>query len=164
MNPPQFAHIQNNIPEMYSIGVFIYHITGIEHRYLFHARHTCTTRARSRLDDPNGGTKMSVLKIWISTSLQTTRRALGTLRGQAHQALTRIKGPVSRILSPVRVEMSNMKDEVWLDLSRIYYKYEDMTQKKAFREVVLEMSDKINDGNWEAIYKKLYRIEHTSIT
>ena len=41
--------------------------------------------------------------------------------------------------------MSNMKDEVWLDLSRIYYKYEDTTQKQAFREVVLEMSDKINE-------------------
>jgi hypothetical protein len=116
------------------------------------------------LDDPNGGTKMSVLKKWISTSLQTARRALDSLSKQLNQTLTKIMEPASRILSPVRVEMSNMKDEVWLDLSRIYYKYEDITQKKAFREVVLEMSDKINEGKWETVYKKLYRIEHTSIT
>ena len=145
---------------MYSIGVFIYHITGIEHRSLF-TRFTC---ARSRLDDPNGGTKVSVLKMWISASLQKTRRALESLSKRLNQTFIKITAPASRILSPVRVEMSNMKDDVWVDLSRIYYKYEDMIQKKAFREVVLEMSEKINEGRWETVYKKLYRIEHSSIT
>ncbi len=106
---------------------------------------------------------MSVLKIWISTSLRTTRRALDAIREQARQALIKIMEPASKFLSPVRTEMSNMKDEVWLDLSRIYYKYEDTTQKKAFREVVLEVSDKINDGKWKTVYKKLYRIERSNI-
>ncbi len=68
------------------------------------------------------------------------------------------------IFSPVRVEMNLMKDDVWVDLSRIYYKYEDIVQKQAFREVVLEMSEKINEGNWESVYKKLYRIEQSGIS
>ncbi len=105
-----------------------------------------------------------MLKTWISNTVHTQRKTLENIGKQVNQTLTKIKEPAIRILPPVTVEMSNMKDEVWVDLSRIYYKYEDTTQKQAFREVVLEMSDKINDGRWETVYKKLYRIENPYIT
>jgi hypothetical protein len=62
-------------------------------------------------------------------------------------------------LQPCEVDMGNIKSEVWADLSAVYYKYEDEDQKKAFREVVHEISDKITEGRWNAIYKKLYRAE-----
>lgn len=63
------------------------------------------------------------------------------------------------VVQPHKVDMDNVKDEVWADLSAVYYKYEDEDQKKAFREVVYEISDKIKDGRWNTIYKKLYRSE-----
>jgi len=109
------------------------------------------------------GTKMSISKIWRSISLQLKIRVLNNLSDQLDHTFIKIKGLASRILSPVRVEMNCMKDEVWVDLSRIYYKYEDIVQKQAFREVLLELSEKINEGNWESVYKKLYRIEQSGI-
>ena len=39
----------------------------------------------------------------------------------------------------------------------LYYKYED--QKKAFREVMYDICEKIKDGKWESVYNKLYRAE-----
>jgi hypothetical protein len=48
---------------------------------------------------------------------------------------------------------------VWADLSRIYYKYEDEAQKKAFRDILKEISEKIQDDKWETVYKKIYREE-----
>lgn len=107
---------------------------------------------------------MSILKMWRSTILQTKKKILDSLREQLFQTFTKIKVISSMIFSPVRVEMNLMKDDVWVDLSRIYYKYEDIVQKQAFREVVLEMSEKINEGNWESVYKKLYRIEQSGIS
>ena len=57
------------------------------------------------------------------------------------------------------VFLQEVKTEVWKELSLIYYKYEDGYQKKAFREVILEISESINDGNWGTVYNKLYRFE-----
>ena len=60
------------------------------------------------------------------------------------------------------VFLQEVKTEVWRELSLIYYKYEDGYQKKAFREVLSEISESINDGNWGTVYNKLYRFEQVS--
>ena len=60
------------------------------------------------------------------------------------------------------VILQEVKTEVWSELSHIYYKYEDSFQKRAFREVISEISDNINDGNWGSVYNKLYRFEQLS--
>jgi len=63
---------------------------------------------------------------------------------------------INNILFP-KHDMEDMKQEVWSDLSRLYYKYEDDEQKKAFREVMHEISEKIDEGKWDVIYNKLRR-------
>ncbi|MGD2141907.1 MAG: hypothetical protein PVH79_00325 [Candidatus Bathyarchaeota archaeon] len=70
-----------------------------------------------------------------------------------------IREAVSKVLPSTEVELDEIKDEVWSDLSRIYYKYEDEAQKRAFREVMKEIADKIKDDRWETVYKKIYREE-----
>jgi hypothetical protein len=66
---------------------------------------------------------------------------------------------IFKALQPSEVDMGSVKNEVWADLSAVYYKYEDEDQKKAFREVVFEISDKVQEGKWNSIYNKLYRAE-----
>jgi hypothetical protein len=60
--------------------------------------------------------------------------------------------------------METIKQDVWRDLSAVYYKYEDNTQKKAFREILLEISEKMNEGKWDSVYRKLHSIESTPTT
>lgn len=60
---------------------------------------------------------------------------------------------------PNSISIETIKDEVWEDLSAIYYKYEDKTQKRAFREVIYEIFEKIKEDKWDTIYKKFNRIE-----
>ncbi len=117
----------------------------------------------SNLTASMDGMNMSVLKRWKSTGLPSKGKALTNLSVRMDETLFKVKVLASRILSPPEVEMECLKDEVWVDLSRIYYKYEDKVQKQAFHEVVREMSEKIIEGNWESVYKKLYRIEQGSI-
>ena len=88
----------------------------------------------------------------IRNAITTAGRSLGNTVGKA---LRFVFSP----LQPCEVDMGNIKSEVWADLSAVYYKYEDEDQKKAFREVVHEISNKITEGRWNAIYKKLYRAE-----
>jgi len=57
------------------------------------------------------------------------------------------------------IDLEEFKEEVWNDLSAIYYKYETEEQKRAFREVIYEICEKINEGKWDSVYKKLYREE-----
>ena len=71
----------------------------------------------------------------------------------------KVKDVVMRVLPPSEVDIGELKEEVWQDLSALYYKYEDEEQKKAFREVVHEISEKIKEGKWSTVYKKLYREE-----
>ena len=66
---------------------------------------------------------------------------------------------VDQILPSAEVELTDIKDEIWHDLSALYYKYEDEDQKKAFREVMYEISDRIKEGKWDSVYNKLYREE-----
>ncbi len=88
----------------------------------------------------------------LRNALTSAGRSLGNTVGKA---LRFMFSP----LQPCEVDMGNIKNEVWVDLSAVYYKYEDEDQKKAFREVVYEISEKITEGKWNAIYKKLYRAE-----
>jgi hypothetical protein len=64
---------------------------------------------------------------------------------------------LSKLLPSQETDLKNIKGEVWGDLSALYYKYDGGDQKRAFREVVREISDKISEGRWETVYNKLYR-------
>ncbi len=83
-----------------------------------------------------------------------------------YTSLLRIKKKVGKFIRdaiPSRpVFLQEVKKEVWKELSLIYYKYEDNYQKRAFREVISEISESINDGNWGTVYNKLYRFEQLS--
>ena len=70
-----------------------------------------------------------------------------------------VKEVIDQILPSAEVELTDIKDEIWHDLSALYYKYEDEDQKRAFREVMYEISDRIQEGKWDSVYKKLYRVE-----
>jgi hypothetical protein len=70
-----------------------------------------------------------------------------------------IREAISKIFPSNDVDIEEVKDEVWNDLSKIYYKYEDETQKKAFREIMKEISDKIQSDKWDTVYMKIYREE-----
>jgi hypothetical protein len=70
-----------------------------------------------------------------------------------------IREMISKVLPSPEVDIDEVKEEVWADLSRIYYKYEDEAQKKAFRDIMKEISEKIQDDKWENVYKKIYREE-----
>jgi hypothetical protein len=67
---------------------------------------------------------------------------------------------VSKMLPSIERDVEENKVEIWNDLSKVYYKYEGEDWKKAFREVMKDISDKITEERWETIYKKLYREEH----
>jgi hypothetical protein len=70
-----------------------------------------------------------------------------------------VKDVIDQILPPSEVELATIKEEIWGDLSALYYKYEDEEQKKAFREVMQEICEKLGQGKWDAIYRKLYKAE-----
>jgi hypothetical protein len=70
-----------------------------------------------------------------------------------------VKEVIDQILPPSDVELEAIKEEVWADLSALYYKYEDEVQKKAFRNVMQDICDKMSQGKWDSVYKKLYRAD-----
>ena len=70
-----------------------------------------------------------------------------------------IREAIEKIFPSSEVALDEIKDEVWTDLSRIYYKYEDEAQKRAFREVMKEIAEKMQDDKWQTVYKKIYREE-----
>ena len=70
-----------------------------------------------------------------------------------------IREAIEKIYPSSDVPLDEIKDEVWTDLSRIYYKYEDEAQKRAFREVMKEIAEKMQGDRWETVYKKIYREE-----
>lgn len=102
----------------------------------------------------------------INDADKTLNRSLGTRKGEnmtTPEPLDALKGAIremiSKILPSPEVDPDEVKEEVWADLSRIYYKYEDEAQKKAFRDIMKEISEKIQDDKWETVYKKIYREE-----
>jgi hypothetical protein len=70
-----------------------------------------------------------------------------------------VKEVIDQILPPSDVELVAIKEEIWADLSALYYKYEDEVQKKAFRNVMQDICDKMSQGKWDSVYKKLYRAD-----
>jgi hypothetical protein len=70
-----------------------------------------------------------------------------------------VREVIDQILPSGEVELTDIKEEIWQDLSALYYKYEDETQKRAFREVIYEISNRVQEGKWDSVYKKLYRFE-----
>jgi len=68
-----------------------------------------------------------------------------------------VKEVIDQILPSGEVELTDIKEEIWTDLAALYYKYED--QKRAFREVMHDICDKIGSGKWDSVYKRLYRVE-----
>ncbi len=70
-----------------------------------------------------------------------------------------VKDVIDQILPSGDVELTDIKEEVWTDLAALYYKYEDEDQKRAFREVMYDICDKISSGKWDSVYKRLYRVE-----
>jgi len=70
----------------------------------------------------------------------------------------KVKAVVTKALD-ADIDLGEFKEEVWNDLSAIYYKYETEEQKRAFREVMYEICEKIKEGKWDSVYNKLYREE-----
>lgn len=60
------------------------------------------------------------------------------------------------------VDPQTIKDDIWADLAALYYKYDDNDQKIAFREITREISNKLVEGNWDSVYKKLYQKDKAS--
>lgn len=96
--------------------------------------------------------KTSILNIRQSLNL-TVICAIG----QCKHFLEKIVQYISRIFPNTPPDIETVKNEIWTDLSALYYKYDYDFQKRAFREVLVEMSDKISDGKWSTIYKRMYR-------
>jgi len=71
----------------------------------------------------------------------------------------KIQKAINAILPSKEVDLDEVKDGVWKELSRIYYKYEDESQKQAFREIMREIGEKLSEGKWSTIYHKLYQKE-----
>jgi len=71
----------------------------------------------------------------------------------------KIRSAIVSILPPKEIDLDEVKDEVWTELSRLYYKYEDESQKRAFREVMQEIGEKLSEGKWNTVYHKLYQKE-----
>jgi hypothetical protein len=66
---------------------------------------------------------------------------------------------LTRILPSRTEDIEGEKKEIWKDLSMVYFKYEDEIWRKAFREVLMELFDKISDVKWDEIYNKIYNEE-----
>jgi hypothetical protein len=71
----------------------------------------------------------------------------------------KIREILEEILQSGDLEQEIIKEEIWKDLASLYYRYEDIKQKQAFREVIYDISEKISNGNWSHVYQKIYRTE-----
>lgn len=69
-----------------------------------------------------------------------------------------VKEVIDQILLSNEVELESITEEIWRDLSVLYHKYEDEEQKRAFREVMHEICEKISQGKWDSVHKKLYHV------
>ncbi len=75
---------------------------------------------------------------------------------------TRLHDIFSKIKPSNEVNLEKIKDDIWTDLAALYYKYDDNAQKMAFREITREISNKLVEGNWDSVYKKLYQKDKSS--
>ena len=72
------------------------------------------------------------------------------------KATEQVRGIISKILPPNEIDIEENKEEIWRDLSSTYFKYDDESQKMAFREVLMEIYAKIEEDRWDEIYRKIY--------
>ncbi|MBD3204849.1 hypothetical protein GF319_00725 [Candidatus Bathyarchaeota archaeon] len=79
--------------------------------------------------------------------------------GDGRSLRVRIRDVLEEILQSGDLELEVIKEEVWEDLASLYYRYEDSDQKRAFREVIYDISDKISSGDWDQVYQKIYRTD-----
>lgn len=70
---------------------------------------------------------------------------------------------ISKILPPKEFDIKENKEEIWEDLSLIYFKYDDESQKRAFREVMKEIYEKIEEGRWDEIYREIFRLKNKQV-
>jgi len=75
--------------------------------------------------------------------------SLDLIRGALRDTLT-------RIMPQNEQDIELEKDEIWGELSLIYFKYDNEIWRQAFREVMIEVYDKISDVRWSEIYTKIY--------
>ena len=80
--------------------------------------------------------------------------------GLIHIYLKSVINFVSKVVPLKKVNTETIKQDVWNDLSAVYYKYEDDAQKRAFREIISDISEKLNEGKWDRVYRRLYSVEH----
>jgi hypothetical protein len=109
-----------------------------------------------------GVKNLMVKLVWYSLKdAVPVKSAVTNVKCKIIDAYRKIGKNISNILPESHVNITEIKSEVWSELSAVYYKYEDSYQKKAFREVMLEISESITDGKWDSVYRKLYRKEQT---
>jgi hypothetical protein len=81
--------------------------------------------------------------------------------------ISKIKDKMEDVVEKIKPESpteDEIKEEIWYDLSVLYYKYNDSIQKSAFREIFEDISKKIQSGDWTSIYRKLHRKKATDTT
>lgn len=76
----------------------------------------------------------------------------------------KVRNVVDKIIPPETPTVKQIEEEIWDELSKLYYKYEDEIQKEAFRNVMKEIGRKIENRNWKSIYQKIYRKEQENKT
>ena len=102
---------------------------------------------------------MALLGSSAVSSIPSLKNAIDYTEKSIEDIVGRFRSFISKVIPPLEVDIKEVKEEIWTELSALYYKYEDGQQKRAFREITQEISKKMQDGDWEAIYNKLYRIE-----
>jgi len=79
-----------------------------------------------------------------------------TMYGVGLKYLGAVRRFFSRVLPSNTISIEALKQDVWSDLSAVYHKYEDDYQKRAFREIIYEISERLNEDKWNNVYKKLH--------
>ena len=74
-----------------------------------------------------------------------------------NSTIEKVKKAITNAIKPSDVNVKDLKEEIWIDLSTLYFKYKSDGQKQAFREVMVEIGEKVHDDNWDQVYQKLYR-------
>ena len=68
----------------------------------------------------------------------------------------KVKELIIKILPSSSTDVEEFKEDVWEQLAKLYYMYDLDAQKKAFREVIQEITKRVGEGDWALIQKKLY--------
>lgn len=77
------------------------------------------------------------------------------------EIIYRVREALNKLGIEHKREISDDVENIWMDLSDLYYKYEDEAWKRAFREVFYYISEKIQEDKWSTVYMNLYRREHS---